>query len=683
MKRSESKSQEIKLEISGKGDSARFELRQARTRSSYGKYDTVQPQLLIGLDNLRLGVPLKLREGGSNDPIAAKCRLGWTVYGSANNTSSVRAVVNFHSAAAADSDRLLNEQLRDFFTIDNDGIQNQHEGLESEDDKRARILLEKTTQRVGERFETGLLWRTDEPNFPDSYPMAVRRLLGLERKLAKDTSIADCVRDQIYDYERKGYAHKATQTELDSCDRSRMWFLPLGVVQHPRKQKVRLIWDARATVDGVSFNSKLLKGPDLLTSLVAVLSSFRQFPVAVCGDIREMFHQVQIREQDRLSQCFLWRDKPKDDIQVFVMDVATFGSTCSPVSAQFVKNLNAKQFADRYPRAYKAIVKHHYVDDFLGSFESTQEAVEVVEEVKYVHSKGGFDIRNFLSNSSEVMERIGVTPTNSMKKLALERGKNVESVLGMMWLPKVDCFTTRQLEAHVFVDASEAAYCCVVYFRLLGGNCIQVALVGAKSKVAPLKTLSIPRLELKAAVLGAQYLKTVLKNHEFPVSRTYMWTDSTTVLAWIFSDHRRFQKFVAVRVGEILTLSDPQDWRWINTKLNVADKATKWGNGPDFQQANPWFRGPAFLHQPEEHWPQRPQNITTQEEMRPVHVHWSPAPLIDVTRFNRLERMLRTIAYVLRFISNLRYKRSGKSLKISSLEQEELQKAEETLEKIT
>ncbi|XP_062541214.1 uncharacterized protein LOC134209246 [Armigeres subalbatus] len=492
-----------------------------------------------------------------------------------------------------------------------------------------------------------------------------------------------------------------------------------------------------------------------------------------------MFHQVQIREQDRLSQCFLWRDKPKDDIQVFVMDVATFGSTCSPVSAQFVKNLNAKQFADRYPRAYKAIVKHHYVDDFLGSFESTQEAVEVVEEVKYVHSKGGFDIRNFLSNSSEVMERIGVTPTNSKKELALERSENVESVLGMMWLPKVDCFTytitlrrellsvldedriptkrevlkvimslfdplglisfflihgkiiiqgirasgtewdekispnsfrqwrqwvqcfgqleslriprcyfapslnsTRQLEAHVFVDASEAAYCCVVYFRLLGGNCIQVALVGAKSKVAPLKTLSIPRLELKAAVLGAQYLKTVLKNHEFPVSRTYMWTDSTTVLAWIFSDHRRFQKFVAVRVGEILTLSDPQDWRWINTKLNVADKATKWGNGPDFQQANPWFRGPAFLHQPEEHWPQRPQNITTQEEMRPVHVHWSPAPLIDVTRFNRLERMLRTIAYVLRFISNLRYKRSGKSLKICSLEQEELQRAEETLWKI-
>ena len=111
-----------------------------------------------------------------------------------------------------------------------------------------------------------------------------------------------------------------------------------------------------------------------------------------------------------------------------------------------------------------------------------------------------------------------------------------------------------RLETHVFVDASETAYCCVVYFRLLDARGIQVALVGSKSKVAPLKTLSIPRLELKAAVLGVQYLQSILSNHALPVAQKYLWTDSTTVLAWILSDHRRFQKFVAVRVGEILSL---------------------------------------------------------------------------------------------------------------------------------
>lgn len=331
-------------------------------------YETVQPKLLIGLDNLRLGVPLKLREGGLYDPIAAKCRLGWTVYGCTGEGSSNAAIVNFHTAEPSTADHLLNAQLRDFFTIENDGITNRNGDLVSEEDKRAKMILEKTTRRVGENFETGLLWRTDNPEFPDSYPMAARRLVGLEKKFAKESWLGDRVREQIHDYERKGFAHKATQAELDSVDRNRLWFLPLGVVQHPRKQKVRLIWDAKATVGSISLNSKLLKGPDLLTPLVAVLSSFRQFPVAVCGDIREMFHQIKIREQDRLSQCFLWRDRPSDDIQIFVMDVATFGSTCSSVSAKFVKNVNSEELSDPYPRAANAITKHHYVDDYFDSF---------------------------------------------------------------------------------------------------------------------------------------------------------------------------------------------------------------------------------------------------------------------------------------------------------------------------
>ncbi|XP_062708969.1 uncharacterized protein LOC134288366 [Aedes albopictus] len=804
MKRDESKSQEVDLEISGKIGSSKFDLRHARTvscmflpsqRLNYGEltqrfphlrglpmesYETVQPKLLIGLDNLRLGAPLKLREGEPNDPIAAKCRLGWTVYGCTGERGNNTAVVNFHTAEASSEEHLMSEQLRDFFTMENDGISNNIEHIDSEEDKRAKRILKETTRRVGDRFETGLLWRMDNPAFPDSYQMAMRRVISLERKFAKEPSLEERVREQIYDYERKGYAHRATHTELNNADRNRMWFLPLGVVHHPRKQKVRLIWDAKATVQGVSLNSRLLKGPDLLTPLLAVLSSFRQFPVAVAGDIREMFHQIQIREQDRLSQCFLWRDHPTEEAQIYVMDVATFGSTCSPVCAQFVKNLNAEEFSERYPRAATAITKHHYVDDYLDSFQTVQEAVEVVNEVKHVHSRGGFELRNFLSNSAEVLTAIGAESGDTVKELALDRGENTESVLGMKWMPNLDCFTytvnlredlrfvlddehiptkreilkvvmslfdplglisfflipgkviiqgiwasglgwddpisepfvqqcrqwvdcfdqldklriprcyfsapfasrKSRLEIHVFVDASESAYCCVVYFRLLSEIGIQVALVGSKSKVAPLKTLSIPRLELKAAVLGVQYLQSVMSNHELPVAKRYLWTDSTTVLAWILSDHRRFQKFVAVRVGEILSLSDPYDWRWVPTKVNVADKATKWGKGPDFQTQNLWFCGPAFLRLNEEHWPERRQNVSTQEELRPVHTHWPVVPFIDASRFSRYEKMQRVMAYVLRFVDNLHRKQSGATLQFGMLNQGELKRAEETLWKV-
>lgn len=114
-------------------------------------------------------------------------------------------------------------------------------------------------------------------------------------------------------------------------DPARTWFLPLGVVLHPKKpNKVRLIWDASATVDGVSLNSMLLKGPDFLTPLPAVMGRFRQRNVAVVGDIQEMYHQFYIRDQDKSAQCFLFRNSPNERPVVYIMDVATFGSCCSP-----------------------------------------------------------------------------------------------------------------------------------------------------------------------------------------------------------------------------------------------------------------------------------------------------------------------------------------------------------------
>lgn len=77
-----------------------------------------------------------------------------------------------------------------------------------------------------------------------------------------------------------------------------MWYLPIFVVLNKNKPgKSRVVWDAAATTNGLSLNSFLLKGPDLLVSLPAVLFSFRQKAVAICGDIEEMFHQIFIRPE--------------------------------------------------------------------------------------------------------------------------------------------------------------------------------------------------------------------------------------------------------------------------------------------------------------------------------------------------------------------------------------------------
>lgn len=219
--REERRSQRIQLEISGEDSLNRYKLREVRTVSclvlptqtmKYGElciqyphlrglplkdYELIQPKLLIRLDNLRLVVTLKVREGGVTDPIAAKCRMGWSVYGCLTGSPSPRAVVHFHVAAPVDSDRLLNEQLREYFALKEAGVCGQSELLESDDEIRARTLLQRTTKRTKNGFETGLLRRNDDPEFPDSYPMAVRRLKALERKLNKNSSSQERVREKI------------------------------------------------------------------------------------------------------------------------------------------------------------------------------------------------------------------------------------------------------------------------------------------------------------------------------------------------------------------------------------------------------------------------------------------------------------------------------------------------------
>lgn len=799
--RRETNSKRVRLQIAGTGKTNMFPIEEAHTVErlllpkqslSYGTlaeryphlrglpiadYEHAEPKILIGLDNLRLCIPLKIREGQHNDPIAAMCRLGWTIFGYGARTSMPTVSVNFHAPAAQDVDHELNEQLSDFFSLDQLGTKPPFEVPESKADARARKILEETTRRVFDRFETGLLWKSDDIEFPNSFPMAFRRLQSLERKLAKEPTLKARVHQKLNEYIEKGYCHRASASELSFSDSKRVWYLPLSVVVNPKKpNKVRVVWDAAAKVDGTSFNSVLLKGPDLLTSLVAILYHFREHRIAVTGDIEEMFLRILIRPQDSQSQRFLWRENSGDEPSVYIIDVATFGSTCSPSSAQFVKNANAKEHMESFPRAASAIIRYHYVDDYLDSFETEEEAIAVVNQVKFIHSTGGFNLRNCLSNSEEVLLAIENTSENAAKQLSISRAEKIESILGMKWNPSKDVFiytltlrddllkviepshvpTKREMlklvmslfdplgfmtfylihgraliqdvwatgvdwdvpinhdlckrwwqwisflpsvsnlkiprcyfrgqindrkQLHIFVDASDAAYACVAYLRGNGDQGVEVALVGAKSKVAPLKVLSIPRLELMAAVIGSRLADSVIASHSYDIAETYLWTDSATVLAWINSDHRRYHKFVGVRIGEILSLTKVNQWRWVPTRQNPADDATKYGNGPSFEPCSRWFCGPTFLSQHEDEWPRKQRTTSTNDELIGnfnVHLVMSTS-LIEFTRFSKWERLLRTQAYVLRFISNLGCRKTGKSKVTGILNQEELKQAEREL----
>ncbi|XP_058811098.1 uncharacterized protein LOC131675993 [Topomyia yanbarensis] len=684
--RLEKNSRSLSFEISGVAQGRRYKIEDARTVNNLNlpnqnfhkeeaakrfehlkqiplqSYKNVSPKLLIGIDNLRLALPLKVREGDGSGPTAVKTRLGWCVYGRQRDVFS--KAYNLHACNCTTNSE-LHDVMKQFFAAEQETV-TPATIVMSVEDQRAQQLLESTTQRVGNRFETGMLWKQDNITLPDSSPMAFYRLKCLERRMHRKPDLKENLHRQIRDYKDKGYANLVTTEELAQAHPERIWYLPLGVVFNAKKPgKLRVIWDAAAKVDGVSLNSVLLKGPDQLASLPGIVLRFRQYKVAVSADIQEMFHQVRIRQADKHSQRFLWRDDPSLKPDVYMMDVATFGATCSPASAHFIKNLNAEEHSKLYPRAARGIIDSHYVDDYLDSFGSDEEAKQVAEEIRLVHRNGGFTLRGWRSNSDQVLDYLEEANSGSYKNLNIRDNERTERVLGMLWTPlqdelhfstqmseevqmlihsnnrptkrqilrcvmtmfdplglmapflihgkvlmqslwrtgadwddKVDdnafefwsrwvkmiefistvriprCYfheasveTYTNAQLHMFADASETAYACAVYLWTMDNNGNpQCALVAGKAKVAPVKPMSVLRLELQGCVLGVRLMKFVQDSLSVPIVKRTLWTDSTTALSWIQADPRNYRPFVAHRVGEILESTSVDEWSQSQTR---------------------------------------------------------------------------------------------------------------------
>ena len=152
--------------------------------------------------------------------------------------------------------------------------------------------------------------------------------------------------------------------------------------------------------------------------------------------------------------------------------------------------------------------------------------------------------------------------------------------------------TSTQL--HGFSDASEKAYAAVVYVRSTYEHQPPlVTLVSAKTKVAPLKTLSIPHLELCGADLLSKLLTNVRQALDLPVSA---WCDSNIVLSWLDGSTKR-RTFVGNRISAILKLVPPESWAHVPTDLNPADCASRGLMPSDLVHHSLWWEGPSWLAQ--------------------------------------------------------------------------------------
>ena len=153
-----------------------------------------------------------------------------------------------------------------------------------------------------------------------------------------------------------------------------------------------------------------------------------------------------------------------------------------------------------------------------------------------------------------------------------------------------------RIELHPFADGSTVGYGACSYIRCVNCNGdSQCSLLMGKSLVAPLRGATVPRLELVAAVLAAKSSALICRELDIVSDSVNFWADATMVLRYIRNTSTRFETFVANRVDTLHMLTSVEQWRYVPSKLNPTDIASRGLSPAKVADANLWFYGPTFL----------------------------------------------------------------------------------------
>lgn len=695
-------------------------------------------------------------------PVFLETIFGWVALGKSKISNKI--CKNDASLAAYCSTTLesLDENIKRLWEVES--VPNKI-ALSPETEICENLYKETHVRNASSRYVVALPFRVENPNFGESRNLVLRRLYSLESRLYKNPDLLDAYRGFMREYLEAGY-----MSPVRPNDEPGQYYIPHHCVirEESISTKLRVVFDSSMkSSNGVSLNSTLYAGPKLHSDISAVLLNFRLHKYVLIADIKKMFLQILVREEDRKFQHILWRFDRGDPVQEYILDTLVFGVSSSPYLANRTIRQLAMDERALYPIASDILLSDIYVDDILTGFSNLEMGRKIKFELTELLKTGGFELRKWASNCAEVLSD---TPLEHQQPISFDTEEpSCLKVLGLQWQPAFDSFTFKigdfsndectkrsilsnlarifdplgmiapltlfakcliqelwrlgldwnqesppevtekwrrfqrelsalsllkiprnmpvfevECELHGFCDASQAGYGCVVFLRVLVDTEYKIYFVSGKSKVAPLKRVTLPRLELCAAVLLSNLVEFVRDalNSKIVIKDTFAWSDSRVALAWIKSSAHRWQTFISNRVSHVQDKISPENWRHVPTSDNPADCASR-GLYPSQMLEHPtWFAGPSFLLYSSDHWPadlstRIPSECLQEEKNSVVSLIAISDPHGVYNRYSSLEKILRIIAFCLRFPSNIRRKQTGipMALRLDALCEEDLNEA--------
>ncbi|XP_069965822.1 uncharacterized protein [Bactrocera oleae] len=299
-----------------------------------------------------------------------------------------------------------------------------------------------------------------------------------------------------------------------------------------------------------------------------------------------------------------------------------------------------------------------------------------------IHDKTSFTKREVLSIIAKLFDPAGwlspvvVTAKIIMQQIWLDKSDWDESLkpltlhhwktfikdyetLNLIEIPQWTHFSTSAIiNFHGFSDASVKAYAANLYISVSTNTNTWTTLLIFKTRVSPIKSISLPRLELCGAVLLANLVDATLPQLNITQYRTHLWTDSTIVLSWLSKPPCSWTTFVSHRVATIAEKVGTENWRHIESQDNPADLGSRGCTPLEMVNNDLWWHGPQWLKLNPKHWPITQKSIDTTLELRPIKTFVNTTQEDILDRFSSLPKAIRVIAYLFRFCSNASPNRS-------------------------